>query len=101
MYVVAVTVFVKPECVEPFIQAVLANARATRQEPGNLRFDVVRHEQDPNRFLLYEVYHTPDDFARHQQTAHYLTWKQTVAPYMAQPREGHKHQSIFYGDTAQ
>ena len=98
MYVVSVTVHVKPEHVEPFIQATLDNARHTRHEPGNVRFDVLRAEEEPARFLLYEAYQTKDDFGKHQQTEHYLRWKQTVADWMAQPRQGVKHQSLFFGD---
>lgn len=98
MYVVSVTVFVKPERVQPFIEATLENARGTRQEPGNVRFDVLQSEDDPARFLLYEVYRSKDGFASHQQTEHYLQWKQTVAEWMAQPRQGVKHHSIFFGD---
>jgi quinol monooxygenase YgiN len=100
MYVVAVTVFVKGEQVESFIEASLHNARNTRKEPGNLRFDVLRAEDDPNRFLFYEAYMSKDDFVKHQQTAHYLTWKSTVADWMAQPRVGVKHHSLFFGDGA-
>ena len=98
MYVVSVTVHVKPEHIEPFIQATLDNARHTRHEPGNVRFDVLRAEEEPARFLLYEAYQTKDDFGKHQQTEHYLRWKQTVADWMAQPRQGVKHQSLFFGD---
>ena len=98
MYVVAVTIHVKPEFVEPFIEATLDNARNTRRESGNLRFDVLRAEEDPNRFMLYEAYNGKDDFAKHQQTEHYLRWRQAVADWMAQPREGVKHNSIFFGD---
>ena len=79
MYVVSVTVHVKPEFVARFIEATFDNARNTRREPGNLRFDVSQAEDDPNRFLLYEVYHTKDDFAAHQQTPHYLRFKTAVA----------------------
>jgi len=98
MYVVAVTVFVKPEFVELFVAATLTNARNTRREAGNVRFDVLRAEDDPARFLFYEAYKSKDDFAAHQQTPHYLTWKSTVAEYMAQPRQGVRHRSIFFGD---
>ena len=98
MYVVAVTVFVKPEQVQPFIDATLDNARHTRREPGNLRFDVLQGEDDPTRFLLYEAYKQKDDFTAHQQTEHYLRWKSTVADWMAQPRQGIKHHAIFFGD---
>jgi autoinducer 2-degrading protein len=98
MYVVAVTIFVKPAHVNEFLAATLDNARNTRRESGNLRFDVLRAEEDPNRFLLYEVYHAKEDFAAHQQTPHYLRWKQAVTDWMAQPRQGVKHHSVFFGD---
>jgi autoinducer 2-degrading protein len=96
MYVVAVTIWVKPEHVDAFVAATLDNARNTRKEAGNLRFDVLRCEDDPNRFLLYEAYRHKDDFSSHQQTQHYLRWKQTVADFMSQPRQGVKHASIFF-----
>jgi (4S)-4-hydroxy-5-phosphonooxypentane-2,3-dione isomerase len=100
MYVVAVTVFVKPDYVQQFIEATLDNARNTRREPTNIRFDVLQAEDDPSRFLLYEVYHAKEDFARHQQTEHYLRWKSTVADWMAQPRQGIKHDKvIFFGNA--
>jgi autoinducer 2-degrading protein len=99
MYVVSVTVHVKGEFVAPFIDAVLDNARNTRREPGNIRFDVSRAEDDPNRFLLYEVYHSKEDFAAHQRTEHYLRWKDRVADWMAQPRQGLKHRPLFFGDA--
>jgi len=98
MYVVAVTIFVKPESVKPFIEATLDNARNTRREAGNLRFDVLQCEEDPARFLLYEAYKTKDDFAAHQKTPHYLRWKEAVAGWMAQPRQGIRHNSLFFGD---
>lgn len=98
MYVVSVTVHVKPDQVDSFIQASLENARHTRHEPGNVRFDVLQAEDDSARFLLYEAYQTKEDFAEHQQTRHYLRWKERVAEAMAQPRQGVKHRSLFFGD---
>jgi len=98
MYVVAVTIWVKPESLQPFIESTLENARNTRREPGNLRFDVLQAEDDPARFLLYEAYRAKDEFLKHQQTPHYLLWKQTVTDFMSQPRQGIKHRSLFFGD---
>ena len=98
MYVVCVTVHVAPEYLQPFIPATLDNARDTRREPGNVRFDVLQAESDPAQFFLYEVYRTKEDFARHQQTSHYLRWKETVAPWMAKPRQGVRHVSLFPED---
>jgi autoinducer 2-degrading protein len=98
MFVVSVTIFVKPQFAAQFIEATLDNARNTRLEPGNVRFDVLQAEPDSNRFLLYEAYKTPDDFVRHQQTDHYLRWKKIVSDYMAEPRQGVKHNAIFFGN---
>ena len=99
MYVVSVTVNVKSDQIDSFIRDTLDNARHTRQEPGNARFDVLQADDDASRFLLYEAYQTKEDFAKHQQTAHYLRWKQAVAEAMAQPRQGIKHHSLFFGDA--
>jgi len=79
MYVVCVTIFVKLDNVAQFIEAALDNARNTRKEQGNLRFDVLQCEDDPTRFMLYEADRTKEDFASHQQTPHYLRWKPAVA----------------------
>ncbi|HKQ61435.1 MAG TPA: putative quinol monooxygenase [Candidatus Polarisedimenticolaceae bacterium] len=99
MYVVSVTVFVRPEHAEPFVEAVLDNARHSRQEPGNVRFDVSRAVDDPCRFLLYEAYRSEGDFRAHQQTPHYLRWRERVADWMSQPRQGVRHHSLFPDDA--
>ena len=98
MYIVCVTIFVKPVLIEPFIDATLDNARNTRYEPNNVRFDVIQAEDDPTRFMLYEVYQSKEDFAAHQTTAHYLKWKSAVADFVAQPRTSTKNRAIFFGD---
>lgn len=98
MYVVAVTIFVKPENVQQFIDATLDNARNTRNEPANVRFDVLQGEDDPTRFLLYEAYTDKSGIAAHQGTAHYARWKSAVADWMAQPRGRATHNSLFFGD---
>jgi autoinducer 2-degrading protein len=95
MYVVCVTVQVVSGHIQDFIQATLENARASRKEAGNVRFDVLQAEAEPAQFFLYEAYREKEDFARHQQTAHYLTWKERVAPWMAVPRQGTRHISLF------
>jgi autoinducer 2-degrading protein len=98
MFVMAVTVFVEPSRVEDFIEAILDNARASREEPGNRRFDVLQCRDDPARLLLYEVYDTEEDFRTHQKTPHYLRFRERVATWMARPREGVAHTSLFPDD---
>jgi len=97
MYVVCVAVQVKPGFSDPFIEATLDNARHTRREAGNARFDILQAVDDLNRFTLYEAYRSPEDFTAHQKTEHYLRWREAVADWMAQPRQGVKHESLFFG----
>lgn len=95
MHVVCVHVHVKPENRDAFIRASLENARATLDEPGNLRFDVLQQADDPNRFVLYEVYRDAAGMQAHKETAHYARWRDAVAPWMAEPRRGVAHQALF------
>jgi quinol monooxygenase YgiN len=98
MYVTHVHVHVKPEAVEAFKAATLANARASLQEPGIARFDVVQQLDDPTRFVLAEAYRTPEDQGRHRQTAHYAAWAAAVADLMAEPRSAVKFANVFPAD---
>ena len=100
MIALIVSIDVKPEAVEPFIAATLANARGTRTEPGNLRFDVLRAPDNPNQFTLYEVYISDDAIAAHRVSAHYQQWAAAVEPLLAAPRTRAWVAPLFYGDAA-
>lgn len=98
MLVVHVHVHVKPECVEAFKKATLANARASLMEPGVARFDVVQQQDDPTRFVLVEAYRDDAAAAAHKETRHYPVWRDTVAPMMAEPRSSVKFDNVFPED---
>ena len=95
MLVVHVYVHVKPDQVEVFKEASLENARNSVQEPGVARFDVCQAQDDPARFVLVEVYRSPEDPARHKGTAHYGKWRDAVADMMAEPRGSAKYDNVF------
>lgn len=88
MVVTCVHVSVKTEHIEDFIEATRINHEASIEEPQNLRFDVLQDPNDPSRFMLYEAYSSEAGAAAHKETQHYLTWRETVAPWMAEPRTG-------------
>jgi (4S)-4-hydroxy-5-phosphonooxypentane-2,3-dione isomerase len=99
MHIVLVHVQVKPESVSAFMQASLDNARNSVREPGIARFDVLQQADDPCRFVLVEVYRTPEDPARHKETDHYKRWRDTVEPMMAAPRKGIRYGNVFPDDA--
>jgi len=95
MLVVHVDVQVRPERVAEFLEATLANARASIQEPGVLRFDVVQDQADPAHVVLVEVYRDEDAPAAHKATAHYATWRDAVEEMMARPRSSTRFSAVF------
>ena len=99
MLIVHVHVHVKPDQVDAFKTATLANASASVREAGVARFDVAQQADDPTRFVLVEVYRTAAAPAAHKETAHYALWRDTVAPMMASPRTSVKYENVFPGDA--
>jgi len=88
MFVTLVQVYVTEEHIQDFIAASAANHKSSVQEPGNLRFDILQSPDEPGHFILYEAYRTRQDAAAHKETGHYRSWRDTVADWMAQPRQG-------------
>ena len=95
MLIVHVHVHVKPESVEGFRRATIENARASVEEPGIARFDVVEQQVDATRFVLIEIYRDQEAAAAHKETAHYAKWRDAVAPMMAEPRHSVKYNAVF------
>jgi autoinducer 2-degrading protein len=91
MIVTCVYVHVKPEAVDDFIRASVANHVESIKEPGNLRFDFIQQVDDPTRFMFYEAYVSDEAAAAHKNTPHYLKWRETVQDMMAEPRKGFKY----------
>jgi (4S)-4-hydroxy-5-phosphonooxypentane-2,3-dione isomerase len=97
MLVVLVHVHVREESIEAFKAASVANAASSRREPGIARFDVIQQIEDPSKFVLVEVYRASEAAAAHKESQHYKTWRDTVAPMMAEPRVGVKYAAVDPG----
>jgi (4S)-4-hydroxy-5-phosphonooxypentane-2,3-dione isomerase len=100
LLVVVVSCHVRPEAVAAFREATLVNARASVQEPGIARFDVLEDRDDPTRFVLVEAYRSADAPAAHKETEHYKRWRDTVADMMAEPRSSKKYVNTFPDDAS-
>jgi autoinducer 2-degrading protein len=99
MLIAIVEIQVKPEFVDAFQAATIENGRNSIKEPGIARFDCFRQENDPNHFVLIEVYRTAGAQAAHRETAHYQNWRDFVAPMMAEPRNNMKYTNVFPTDA--
>jgi len=52
-------------------------------------------QSNPSRFVLVEIYRNVEATAQHKETAHYLKWRDAVAPMMAEPRTSVKYAFVF------
>jgi autoinducer 2-degrading protein len=95
MQVTIVHITVKLGHVDDFIEASRLNHEASVKEAGNRRFDVLQSADEPTRFVLYEAYENAAEAAKHKETEHYKKWRETVADWMAQPRQGMAYNGLF------
>ena len=100
MTITCVHIHVKPDAVNSFINATIANHLESVKEPGNLRFDFLRQSDDPGRFMIYEAYESEEAAASHKSTDHYLRWRDIVKDFMAEPRQGVKYNIIEPDDRS-
>ena len=98
MLIVHVHVRVKQGFAEEFRKATIQNAQASIREPGIARFDVIQQLDDPNHFVLFEVYRNEAATKAHKETPHYAVWRDAVAPMMAEPRASLKFANLYPQD---
>ena len=95
MQVTIVHITVKPNYIDDFIEASRLNHELSVAEPGNRRFDVLQSADNPAQFVLYEAYKNAAEAAKHKETDHYKQWRETVAEWMEQPRQGVAYNGLF------
>lgn len=75
MIIMQVWFEVHPQAVDSFIAATLENGGHTVQEPGNLRFELLRDTDAANCFLLIEMYEDQEMLDDHFETEHFAAWR--------------------------
>jgi quinol monooxygenase YgiN len=95
MFVVNVSIRVKPDKIEEFKEATRRNHEGSVKEPGCLRFDALQGAEDETLFCLYEVYRAAADLDAHRETEHFKRWRETAEPLMAEPRTRIFYNSVF------
>jgi quinol monooxygenase YgiN len=83
VYVVTVEFAIKAAHGAEFMQALIENARASRErEPGCRQFDVCTLPDDVCTVFLYEVYDDRGAFDAHLASAHFRTFDARVGPWI-------------------
>lgn len=71
MFAMLVEINIKEGKEQEFLNIFSRNHLGTRQEAGNLRFDVLRDPEIRTKFYAYEVYRDEKALEAHRQTPHY------------------------------
>jgi len=94
VYIVQVFIRVKKNDIDLFTSVSQENAVKSLLEDGIVRFDVLQNIEDPQDFLLTEVYSNEEAPLEHKKTLHYKKWKETVEEMMDKPRRSLKYRFI-------
>jgi (4S)-4-hydroxy-5-phosphonooxypentane-2,3-dione isomerase len=100
MLVIVVEVRVTEDARQAFVEATRSNAEASRRETLVVQFDLWEDPADRTRFRLLEVYRSEAGATLHKQTAHYASWRDAVAPMMAEPRRSTRWTSVDHAYPA-
>jgi len=95
MHIMHVHIRIKPDSIDAFKAATIENASNSVKEPGVARFDFLQQADDPTRFMLLEVYRSPDDIKSHRESAHYNAWAAKVADMFAEPRTRSFYTNVY------
>ena len=99
MISIFVTIKIKPEFKERFLQASFGDAQGSvRDEPGCFRFDILQDSSDANCVHLYEVYIDEAALETHRNSPHYKAWRETVRDWFDGQTERVAMTTVFPSD---
>jgi HTH-type transcriptional regulator, repressor for puuD len=100
MFGLIVSLRIKPDQVERFLAAIEDNARASRDdEPGCVRFDVYRDNDDPHHYLLHELYRDEAAFRdAHRATPHFRRWREAAAACLEPGGQANTYLTPLFAD---
>ncbi|MBO0691786.1 MAG: antibiotic biosynthesis monooxygenase [Acidimicrobiaceae bacterium] len=85
MQAIFVTVKIKPELRDRFLEVIEHDATASvRDEPGCLRFEVLQDASDPDTYYFFEVYADEAAINAHRETPHFATWDEASKELLQQ-----------------
>jgi autoinducer 2-degrading protein len=95
VYVLVVSLKVKPEKREQFLTAALDDSTCSvRDEPGCVRFDVIQDINDQDHYYFYEVYRDEAAFQEHTQMPHTGRWRDAAAEVLQEPSQAARCNTI-------
>jgi len=87
-----------PERMDDFLEMIQKNAEGSRAEAGNLRFDVIKSQDNPNKFYFYELWKNGEAVASHKKEPHFALWSEFKASGGTKSSVTNKANGVFIGN---
>ncbi|MBJ27686.1 MAG: hypothetical protein CL776_02640 [Chloroflexi bacterium] len=85
MFILTVEIKTKSAKRPDFIEAIIENAKGSNQEPECIRFEVIQHQDDLDRFTLIEVYESEKSLDAHRGTSHFKKYASVSTDFFEVP----------------
>jgi autoinducer 2-degrading protein len=96
MHAVFVTVRVKPELRDRFLEVIEDDSICSvRDEPGCVQFSVLQDRSDPDTYHFYEVYRDQAAIEAHQRTPHFARWRAASEEVLQSPTQRLQLETVF------
>jgi autoinducer 2-degrading protein len=95
MLTVIVSIKVKSEDVQAFVEATIEETRTSLKDPGVVQIDVLRASDNAAHFALHELFETRAVGLQHLEMAHFKQWQSTIKPMLVEPPHAVAYEHVF------
>ncbi len=94
MIVQVVTLEVQPDRLNEFLTEARLNVAESKKETGVVQFDLLQLENEPLKFMLYEVYKSKQALEAHRLSGHFMRWIEKGVPTLTGDRQRFIYQIV-------
>lgn len=95
MMIIHANLQVKPDQEQAFLEEAKVLIQASREEAGNIRYDLMKSTEQAGHFTMVEVWKDAEAIAAHNKSEHFTAFGQKASAFMAAPLE----LNVFSGES--
>ncbi|MGB3375097.1 MAG: putative quinol monooxygenase [Microbacterium sp.] len=95
-FVCSATWIAKPGEIETVVAALARLSEASREERGNLYYQVYQRAEEPTVFRIFEVYADEAAFSAHTSSQHFKQWATGMAIPALQTRKRDFYETLIF-----
>lgn len=95
MYIVLIWLDIRAQDVDAFLVNTLEMGHAALKQKGTRRFEVLRDDNVPTKFVVYMATKSRTEHENHLTTSHAKQWLAQVTPMLASPMLQDSYTQLF------